>query len=179
MNRKLLIFTFFISLSILVACSKINNNNTNENSQSQIKSNDLNLNNEISTNEYSVFIPEGFSYEKLETGSVNIKKGLIDVGGLFIQPYYSDLGNEDPILHLLPNHSEVVSKKNLDGFFTETQEISIITSQPAVSGNGGDENWIHIFFVCKDKGKVYDLFFNTKYVDEDGILKIAKSFKLK
>ena len=78
---------------------------------------------------------------------------------------------------LLPNHAEIIDSTKLTGFFTETQEIKLVTTEPAVSGDSNSETWIHIFFI-KDKEVIYEIFFNTKFIDESNVLKIAKSFKL-
>lgn len=129
---------------------------------------------EIKTKSYSISIPKDWTYKELETETLSFNKEDKEVGGLYIQPYYKDVA--DPVEGLLPNHSEITETKKLEGFFTETHEIKLTTSSPAASGDISTENWIYIFFI-KDKTTIYEIFFNTKFIDEDSILKIAKSFK--
>jgi hypothetical protein len=155
-----------------VAVSTIDKQTSNKNSN---KSVDLVLDQEVKNSKYSISIPKSWSYEELMTSTLYFKKGDSQIGGLYIQPYYKDV--KDPVNVLLPNHTEIIDSKKLTGFFTETQEIKLVTTEPAVSGDSSSENWIHIFFI-KDKEVIYELFFNTKFIDENNILKIAKSFKL-
>lgn len=136
---------------------------------------DLNLEQEIRTPYYSISIPKDWSYEELETGTLYFMIEDKEVGGLYIQPYYSD--TSDSVKGLLPNHSEIIESKKLDGFFAEAHKIKIIISPPAASENMSTENWTYIFIV-KDKTTVYEMFFNTDFVDDGDILTIAKSFKL-
>lgn len=131
------------------------------------------LEQEIKTKEYSISVPKDWSYE--ESGTLNFKKQGYEIGGVYIQPYYSDVSN--PVSSLLPNHSEIVESKELDGFFTEAEKIVIVTSPSAASKDTNTEKWEYIFLI-EDKTTIYEMFFNMKYIDEDDILKIAKSFKI-
>ena len=145
------------------------------NKKGNIEQSDLNLEQEIRTPYYSISIPEDWSYKELETGTLYFMIENEEVGGLYIQSYYSD--NSDPLKRLLPNHSEIIESKKLDGFFTEAHKIKIIISPPAASKDIRTENWTYIFLI-KDKTTVYEVFLNTDLIDENDILTIAKSFKL-
>ncbi|PKM51540.1 MAG: hypothetical protein CVV02_06285 [Firmicutes bacterium HGW-Firmicutes-7] len=188
MRKLFLIVCITIVYIHLVACGGefLNNSSTEQTKNTKdnvnvksikaiVEQSDSTLEQEIKTKSYSISIPKDWSYEELETGTLYFKKNDKEVGGLYIQPYYSDIS--DPVKELLPNHSEIIESKKLDGFFTEAQEIKLITSPPAASTDVSTENWIYIFLI-KDKTTIYEIFFNTKYIDENNIIKIAKSFKM-
>lgn len=184
MKKVFLIAYILFVLIQLTACNEktlINDSNQrvmeiNESlNKEEEDKNNLTIKQEITTNNYSISIPKEWSYEELDTGMVYFMKEDKEVGGVFIQPFYSDLS--EPIKGLLPNHSEITEVKELVDFFTETQQIKIITTPPAVSDIKESKKWIYIFFIV-DKTMVYEIFFNTKYIDEDNVLEIAKSFKV-
>lgn len=183
MRKILFIVCIFFAFIQLVACGGDLNNisahqkkNTKdiENVKS-IEQSDITLEQEIRTQSYSISISKDWSYEELETGTLYFKREDNEIGGLYIQPYYSETG--DPVRGLLPNHSEIIESKMLDGFFTEAQEIKLTTSPPAAAGDISTEDWIYIFLI-KDKTTVYEIFFNTEFIDERDIIEIAKSFKV-
>ncbi|PYG89159.1 hypothetical protein LY28_00982 [Ruminiclostridium sufflavum DSM 19573] len=194
MRKLIVILSMFFLLVLTTSCGeKVSNGNSNqqagstqyndENSTatqqtdagSTNKSIELLLDKKIETSSYSVSIPKSWSYEEVNSDILNLKKDNVQIGGIYIQPYYKDV--EEPVSSLLPNHTEIIDSKKLTGFFTETQEMHVVSTEPAVSGDSNSENWIYVFFV-KDKEVVYEIFFNTKFIDESNILNIAKSFKL-
>jgi len=161
------------SIESSIGNTKVNNGG----SLSQDIPQNIILDNEIKTKEYSICVPKEWTVEKLPSGTLHFKKEDEEIGGLYPQPYYSDL--KDPLAHLLPNHSEIVERKKLEGLFTEAEEIKINQDNDTIaSGVSGTSDWIHVFLIKKDKKIAYEIFFNTKFLNENEVLKIVKSFKL-
>ncbi|WP_438349449.1 hypothetical protein ACP8HI_01815 [Paenibacillus sp. FA6] len=134
-----------------------------------------NAENNIQTDLYQLSLPEEWSIEEMPFSSLSFKENGNVIGGLDPNVYYPD----QPISQVLPNHSEVIESKKLEGFFTEVILKKLKRTPPAASGETTVLEQIHIYFIMKDKEMVYDLYFNTEYIDEQTALSIARSFNLK
>lgn len=112
-------------------------------------------------------------------------------GGVFMQEFNVNfnagekkLPSKDSLLHwMLPNHTEVKKVQELKGFLTETYLINLISSEPAGQGGKTTGKWTYIIFIDKNKSTsikwvAYEIYFNTKYVSEKDVVKIAKTFKV-
>lgn len=131
--------------------------------------------NRIINDNYSISIPKNWMCEELETETLLFKIDDKDIGGLYVQPYYVDIN--DQIKGLLPNHTEIIERKKLEGFLMEAEKIKLVITPPAASGIIDSEEWVYIFLI-KNKTDIYEIFFNTEFIDDDSIIKVAKSFKL-
>ncbi len=129
----------------------------------------------VQTELYQLSISKEWSAEKQPGSSLIFKKDSNVIGGLDILAYYPD----QPISQLQPNHSEIIESRKLEGFFTEVIQERLKITPPAASGETAVTEQMYLFFIMKDKNMAYDLYFNTADVDEQTILSIAKSFKLK
>lgn len=130
----------------------------------------------ITTKSFTLLIPKEWSVEISNNILLKFKNKNNKIGSLDLISYEK---NEN-INSVLPNHTEVISINKLKGFFTDTYEVKLVASQPAASGNLSKINQTHILFLLESQKVAYDLSFNTDdIVDEQTILNIANSFKLK
>lgn len=131
--------------------------------------------NQVETDLYILQIPGDWSKIGQPGNTLIFKKGEKVIGGLEILTYYPG----QPISQLFPNHSETVFTKKLEGFGTEALMASLKLSHPAASGDTSIVEQTHIYFIVSEKSTAFDLYVNAGDVDEDTLLSIAKSFKLK
>jgi hypothetical protein len=80
-----------------------------------------------------------------------------------------------PVSQLVPNHTEVIESNPKSGFFTDVIQMKIKSTQPAAAGDSTVVEQMHFYFIIKNEGIAYDLYFNSADVNEQIALRIAKS----
>jgi len=95
-----------------------------------------------------------------------------EIGGLEIEGYIPP-----DTIHFL-NHSELTEKKTLDGDFTTVVQASFQRSQPSAPRDPTVLNETHFYFLMEHEEPAYDLYFNQDDVDQETMLRIARSLTL-
>ncbi|TCO53965.1 M56 family metallopeptidase [Caldanaerobacter subterraneus] len=107
----------------------------------------------------------------ISSGELVFEKDNVPVGGVQI------IGYEPNQLLFLPNHSEVKSKKEIEGLITKAVLVNLDITPPAATGDNSIKNENHIYLIFEEDGIAYDIYADVKYVNESQLIKIAKSFK--
>jgi bla regulator protein BlaR1 len=76
----------------------------------------------------------------------------------------------------LPNHSETKWQKDIEGLITKAVLVNLDLTQPAASGDTSIKNENHLYLLFANEKIAYDIYANTKYVNESQLIRIAKSF---
>lgn len=98
------------------------------------------------------------------------QKNNITIGGVQI------IGYEPNQSLFLPNHSETKWQKDIEGLITKAVLVNLDLTQPAASGDTSIKNENHLYLLFANEKIAYDIYANTKYVNESQLIKIAKSF---
>ncbi|MDS1030040.1 DUF4825 domain-containing protein [Bacillota bacterium LX-D] len=77
----------------------------------------------------------------------------------------------------MPNHSETKRQKDIKGLVTKAVLVNLDLTQPAASGDTSIKNENHLYLLFANEKIAYDIYANTKYVNESQLIKIAKSFR--
>jgi hypothetical protein len=125
----------------------------------------------IKTESYSLAVPKTWTVD-IQHDTVHFFKNGKEIGGLEIEGYIP------PDTVYVPNHSELIEKKMVDGFFTSVIQASFNLTQPAASQDTSVTKETHFYFLINDKKQAYDLYFNLENVDEQTMMNIVKSLAL-
>lgn len=107
------------------------------------------------------------SFSELE-----FEKNNVTVGGIQI------VGYEPGQPLFLPNHSEVKRQEEIKGLITKAVLVNLDMSQPAASNDTSVKNENHLYLIFEEDKIAYDIYADTKYLNENQIIKIAKSLRL-
>lgn len=130
---------------------------------------------QIETELYTISVPDNFQVKHTIGNMLEFYINNKNIGGLNALNYYPD----QPEYQLDPNHSILVSTSKLKNMNYETLLKKYEISQPAASNDTTIKYQTHIFFIFQDKKLSYDLFFYTPDINDNTILDIGKSFKIK
>jgi len=124
--------------------------------------------------DYTLEVPSDWQVENIKVqnnlvGELRFKNDNIEIGGVQRLGYYPEQGP------FLPNHSMTKSQKDINNLFTKAVLINLDFQPQPKSSVTQNEN--HLFLIFESEKISYDIFANTKYVTEDELMKIAKSFK--
>lgn len=105
--------------------------------------------------------------------SVAFKNGGEYVGGV------DGLGYADSVDSLVPNHSIIKDRRELQGLAAKA--VQVITTTDSVDGSESEKaaETIHIFLFLEEQKVVYDIRFDCAAIDEQQALGIAKSAEIK
>jgi len=125
----------------------------------------------VKTDSVSLAVPKTWTVD-LRQGHVYFYLNGKEIGGLEIEGYYP------PDTIYFPNHSELIEKKTLDGFFTTVVQATFQRSQPAASQDPTVTNETRFYFLIENQELAYDLYFHQENVDEQTMINIANSLML-
>lgn len=126
----------------------------------------------IKTKSYSLAVPKTWTVDIQQDTVLFFLRDGKEIGGLEIEGYIP------PDTVFFPNHSELIEKKTLDGFFTAVIQASFNRTQPAASQDTSVTKETRFYFLINDKKQAYDLYFNQEDVDEQTMINIIKSLTL-
>jgi hypothetical protein len=106
----------------------------------------------------------------VETGSdsYTIKDGDIKIASL------NTLGYDPNLSSLLPNGSEILENKEVEGTSVKTISVKLIT-RSSINGSETANKEIHYLYYIEGNKLVYDLSFNLDLVEEDKTLSVAQN----
>lgn len=119
--------------------------------------------------DYTLKVPADWKV-KVSDAELIFVKNNISFGGVQIIGYEPD----QPLF--LPNHSETKSRKDIEGLITKAVLVNLDLSKPAASKDISIKNENHLYLLFANEKVAYDIYANTKYVNESQLIKIAKSF---
>ncbi|MHC1695907.1 MAG: hypothetical protein AB9835_11715 [Eubacteriales bacterium] len=123
---------------------------------------------------YNLSLPRKWKALETDGKALCFMSGGKEIGGLDVMSYYPG----QPLSQLVPNHSQIIESRRLNGYFTEAVFFRLINTPPAASGSTTEVEQLHLFFIMSQKQMAYDLYFYTMDVEEQTALDIAKSFML-
>jgi hypothetical protein len=125
----------------------------------------------VKANSYSLAVPKTWTVD-IQQDNVYFYIDGKEIGGLEIEGYIP------PDTIYFPNHSELIEKNTLDGYFTTVVRASFKRTQPAASQDPTVTKETRFYFLIDNKELAYDLYFNQEYIDEQTMINIAKSLAL-